>query len=194
MTYTLTVNNVRDRATTPNPIAPNSQATFTATEFAPAAIGNPPLPGSVVMQTNGLDVVGSRLLAIAVSRPSAEGPFTNVFERGDLGAPVMAYARDFLGPYVGFQTNYVYWFGNWIGHGFGDRFRDRIRNDLGIRDRYRWNYDDIHRWWRRWWRRWRPGLVSGRDRGDARLVPACPLPAVLLRCRARRPARLELDS
>jgi len=27
-----------------------------------------------------------------------------------------AYARDFLGPYMGFQTNYVYWFGNWIGN------------------------------------------------------------------------------
>lgn len=27
-----------------------------------------------------------------------------------------AYARDFLGPYVGFQTNSVYWFGNWIGN------------------------------------------------------------------------------
>jgi len=27
-----------------------------------------------------------------------------------------AYARDFLGPYAGFQTNYVYWFGNWIGN------------------------------------------------------------------------------
>ncbi|HTO72740.1 MAG TPA: amino acid permease [Gemmatimonadales bacterium] len=27
-----------------------------------------------------------------------------------------ACARDFLGPYVGFQTNYVYWFGNWIGN------------------------------------------------------------------------------
>ena len=27
-----------------------------------------------------------------------------------------AYARDFLGPYVGFQTNYVYWFGNWMGN------------------------------------------------------------------------------
>src|SRR4029078_8756948 len=26
-----------------------------------------------------------------------------------------AYARDFLGPYIGFQTNYVYWFGNWLG-------------------------------------------------------------------------------
>jgi arginine:agmatine antiporter len=27
-----------------------------------------------------------------------------------------AYARDFLGPYAGFQTNYVYWFGCWIGN------------------------------------------------------------------------------
>jgi arginine:agmatine antiporter len=27
-----------------------------------------------------------------------------------------AYARDFLGPFAGFQTNYVYWFGNWIGN------------------------------------------------------------------------------
>jgi len=27
-----------------------------------------------------------------------------------------AYARDFLGPYVGFQTHYIYWFANWIGN------------------------------------------------------------------------------
>jgi len=27
-----------------------------------------------------------------------------------------AYARDFLGPYIGFQTNYIYWFANWIGN------------------------------------------------------------------------------
>ena len=27
-----------------------------------------------------------------------------------------AYARDFLGSFAGFQTNYVYWFGNWIGN------------------------------------------------------------------------------
>src|SRR6185312_15951234 len=27
-----------------------------------------------------------------------------------------AYARDFLGSYVGFQTNYIYWFANWIGN------------------------------------------------------------------------------
>ena len=27
-----------------------------------------------------------------------------------------AYARDFLGPFAGFQTNYIYWFGNWIGN------------------------------------------------------------------------------
>lgn len=27
-----------------------------------------------------------------------------------------AYARSFLGTYLGFQTNYVYWFANWIGN------------------------------------------------------------------------------
>src|SRR5262245_35197765 len=27
-----------------------------------------------------------------------------------------AYSMDFRGPYVGFQTNYFYWFGNWIGN------------------------------------------------------------------------------
>jgi arginine:agmatine antiporter len=27
-----------------------------------------------------------------------------------------AYARDFLGPFIGFQTNYIYWFANWIGN------------------------------------------------------------------------------
>lgn len=27
-----------------------------------------------------------------------------------------AYSRDFLGPFAGFQTNYIYWFGNWIGN------------------------------------------------------------------------------
>lgn len=32
-----------------------------------------------------------------------------------VGGPY-AYARDFLGPYVGFQTNYIYWFANWIGN------------------------------------------------------------------------------
>lgn len=27
-----------------------------------------------------------------------------------------AYARSFLGPYLGFQTNYIYWFASWIGN------------------------------------------------------------------------------
>src|SRR5215510_13488089 len=27
-----------------------------------------------------------------------------------------AYARDFLGPFAGFQTNYIYWFGKWVGN------------------------------------------------------------------------------
>jgi hypothetical protein len=50
-TYTLTVNNVRDRASNPNTIAPNSQRTFTL-EFSPLDIGlikgvaEPPGPSS----------------------------------------------------------------------------------------------------------------------------------------------------
>ena len=36
MTYTITINNVSDRATAPNPIDPNSQATFTV---SPAPTG-----------------------------------------------------------------------------------------------------------------------------------------------------------
>ena len=44
----------------------------------------------------------SRSRSSASSNPQQGGPY--------------AYARDFLGPYAGFQTNYVYWFGNWIGN------------------------------------------------------------------------------
>jgi len=57
--YTLSVNNVRDRAATPNTIAPNSQATFVALPYSPLDVGNPAQAGSVVMATNGFDVVGS---------------------------------------------------------------------------------------------------------------------------------------
>jgi arginine:agmatine antiporter len=51
--------------------------------------------------------VGVAALALAFAKlgqldPQPGGPY--------------AYARDFLGPYAGFQTNYVYWFGNWIGN------------------------------------------------------------------------------
>ncbi len=57
--YTLTVNNVRDRATTPNAIAAGSQALFVATEFLGVDIGTPlPAGFSLGMTNSGLMVTG----------------------------------------------------------------------------------------------------------------------------------------
>jgi len=54
--YTLTVNDVRDRAAAANPIAPNSRFVFIPLDYVPHDIGNP-LPGSsVVVATNGFDI------------------------------------------------------------------------------------------------------------------------------------------
>ena len=56
--YTLVVNSVRDRAATPNTIAPDTQATFTAKELAVLDIGSATPPGSLTTVTNGSDVRG----------------------------------------------------------------------------------------------------------------------------------------
>lgn len=58
-TYTLTVNGVRDQAQTPNTIAPNTTYAFTANEYAPGIVGQPPVPGRVDPATGGADVTGS---------------------------------------------------------------------------------------------------------------------------------------
>jgi arginine:agmatine antiporter len=55
-----------------------------------------------VIATIGVAAIGLIFAKLGELKPSAGGPY--------------AYARDFLGPYAGFQTNYVYWFGNWIGN------------------------------------------------------------------------------
>ncbi|WP_343712427.1 arginine/agmatine antiporter [Inquilinus sp.] len=52
-------------------------------------------------------IVGALLLAFVFAKlgrlaPKAGGPY--------------AYARDYMGPYMGFQTNAIYWFANWIGN------------------------------------------------------------------------------
>jgi len=54
--YTLYISNVRDRAATPNTIAPNSAYTFVATEYTPQDIGSPAQAGSTTRVTNGYDV------------------------------------------------------------------------------------------------------------------------------------------
>ena len=55
-----------------------------------------------VVATAGATALGLVFAKLGELDPKEGGPY--------------AYARDFLGPYVGFQTNYVYWFGNWIGN------------------------------------------------------------------------------
>ena len=55
-----------------------------------------------VIATIGVAGLGLVFAKLGQLNPQQGGPY--------------AYARDFLGPYAGFQTNYVYWFGNWIGN------------------------------------------------------------------------------
>ncbi len=63
--------------------------------------------GTVSMWGWVVTTVGALLLAFVFAKlgrlaPKAGGPY--------------AYARDAFGPYMGFQTNTVYWFANWIGN------------------------------------------------------------------------------
>jgi arginine:agmatine antiporter len=55
-----------------------------------------------LVATAGVAALGLAFAKLGELNPQQGGPY--------------AYARDFLGPYAGFQTNYVYWFGNWIGN------------------------------------------------------------------------------
>jgi hypothetical protein len=57
--YTLTVNNLQDRAATPNTIATNTQVAFSALDYAPADVGNPALAGSTVAVGSGYNVSGA---------------------------------------------------------------------------------------------------------------------------------------
>lgn len=61
VTYTLTVNNVTDRAVTPNPVLPDTRMSFRALEYAPVEIGSPPVAGGATAAGNGYDVSGSGL-------------------------------------------------------------------------------------------------------------------------------------
>jgi arginine:agmatine antiporter len=66
-----------------------------------ASVGGIAIFGWVVALA-GTAAIGLAFAKLGELNPQEGGPY--------------AYARDFLGPYVGFQTNCVYWFGNWIGN------------------------------------------------------------------------------
>jgi len=57
--YTLTVNNIQDMAVEPNTIAPDTQAVFTAVEYAPRDIGGPAVAGGSEAAEGGYNVSGS---------------------------------------------------------------------------------------------------------------------------------------
>ncbi|MBM3846009.1 MAG: hypothetical protein FJ405_06965, partial [Verrucomicrobia bacterium] len=57
--YTVTASNVRDRATTPNPILPGSSISFVTIQLAPIDIGNPASPGSLRRVPGGFDITGA---------------------------------------------------------------------------------------------------------------------------------------
>jgi arginine:agmatine antiporter len=75
--------------------------------------------GVFLLPVNLASVGGIAVLGWVVATAGAAALGLIFAKLGELdpkeGGPY-AYARDFLGPYVGFQTNYVYWFGNWIGN------------------------------------------------------------------------------
>jgi len=66
-----------------------------------AQVGSISILGWLVA-TLGVAALGLAFAKLGELNPQAGGPY--------------AYARDFLGPFAGFQTNYVYWFGSWIGN------------------------------------------------------------------------------
>lgn len=57
--YTLAIRNVRDRASSPNVIAANTEVRFTALAYASQDIGNPPRPTAVATVENGVDITAS---------------------------------------------------------------------------------------------------------------------------------------
>src|SRR5512139_223205 len=66
-----------------------------------ASVGSIAIFGWIVA-TAGAAALGLAFAKLGELEPKEGGPY--------------AYARDFLGPYVGFQTNAIYWFGNWVGN------------------------------------------------------------------------------
>lgn len=66
-----------------------------------AAVGSVAVYGWIIA-TAGATALGLAFAKLGELDPQEGGPY--------------AYARDLLGPYIGFQTNFVYWFGNWIGN------------------------------------------------------------------------------
>jgi arginine:agmatine antiporter len=96
-----------------------SDRKMSLTQATMLVAGNMIGTGVFLLPVNLASVGGIAILGFLVATAGAAALGLVFAKLGELdpqeGGPY-AYARDFLGPYVGFQTNYVYWFGNWIGN------------------------------------------------------------------------------
>ena len=57
--YTLVINGVRDQAVPPNTIAANTPVSFTASPYTAQDIGNPAIPSTAVLTTNGVNITSA---------------------------------------------------------------------------------------------------------------------------------------
>lgn len=78
--YGLTVNHLTDQTAHGNLIAANSQADFVASLFIPQTIGNPPLSGSQMVESNGLNVTAT---GSDIGGTSDQGNFSYQIVSGD---------------------------------------------------------------------------------------------------------------
>jgi hypothetical protein len=54
--YAIVINNIQDLASTPNTIAPNTVASFTASPYVPQDIGSPAIPSTAVLTAQGVNI------------------------------------------------------------------------------------------------------------------------------------------
>ncbi|HLH55778.1 MAG TPA: lamin tail domain-containing protein, partial [Verrucomicrobiae bacterium] len=107
--FVLVLNNIRDRATTPNTIATNTVVTFFAGPYMPQAIGGSTPPGGITGNGNGFDVSGGGKAIASTSDQfqfdwqAVAGDFDiavrlNRFDQTDAFAQAGLMARDDLSP------------------------------------------------------------------------------------------------
>lgn len=83
--YTITLNNLADQSVAGNLIAPNSQASFSATVFTPSALGDSFPPGGHIPAGNGVNVSGG---GTDIGGVSDQGQFSHEQRTGDFDVRV----------------------------------------------------------------------------------------------------------
>ena len=183
--------------------APVSEAKMSLLQATMLVAGNMIGTGVFLLPVNLASVGGIAVFGWVVATAGAAALGLVFAKLGELdpkeGGPY-AYARDFLGPYVGFQTNYIYWFGNWIGNiaiavaavGYLAEFFPSISQPPAERLRYRGGDLAAHL-------RQHPGSAGGRRARDLDHEPGADpdpghrVPGLVLVRRRDLPRRLERE-